>query len=119
MDKIYSLRSLIYFTCLLSGFLLASAPACWAGGSPSPDNCKKLGTIEAKCHECTTGDYLGAVVVDAEYTSEQNSCMKNYKDARTRCAAAANLPESQVGISWEYSLGVTKYSGHYPSHCQH
>lgn len=94
---------------------LTAGPAL-AGGEPSAENCAKVGTITVKCKKCDTGDLLGTVVMEASYDGS-NTCLPNKGEARERCAAAANLDKSQVGIEYKYMIGTTEWSKKFPSSC--
>ncbi len=106
----------ILFTAGVGLCVLAAAPAL-AGGDPSPENCAKVGTITVKCKKCDNGDLLGTVVMDASYNGS-NTCLPNKGEALGRCAAAANLDKSQVGIEYKYMIGTTEWRNKYPQNCQ-
>ncbi len=114
MRQLLHAASLLALVALL---VLVSVPA-WAGKKPSEENCASKGLIDVKCYICSTKEYKGKVSIQAEYDPDYGDCMKRYREARSLCIDAYDMPSNDAGCSWKYSMGGTEYTGNYPGSCK-
>jgi len=107
--------------------VLTLTGAAFAAERGPAETCERMDDIEVDCIVCDTGKVVGQVSVKAEYDPELEGCMKRYRQARQKCIKKFNLPRSNAGCKWEYSLantrwesltGGTKQKGMFPSRCQ-
>lgn len=118
MSKIRCLNVVFLALALAAVMVISVSGQAAAGAKPSPSTCSDKGLITVNCIVCATGEKIGVVSVQAEYDPQYGDCMKRYGEVKGKCARAYNRSQSDLGGSWSYYIGTTRYYGHYPKACK-
>ena len=118
MTKTRCLNDVFRTLALAAIIILSASGQAAAGDKPSASTCNDLGFIDITCVVCATGEKIGKISIQAEYDSQYDDCMKRYMSIPGTCARAYNRKQSEVGGTWSYWMGVTRYFGNYPKNCK-
>lgn len=94
--------------------MILSAHPSNAQSNPSAESCIDLGMIDVQCFNCATGEYLGKINVQAAYDDWNKDCLPSKDQARSRCSNAYGIPLNDVGMKWQYRIGLTDWKNYSP-----
>ncbi|EMS78128.1 hypothetical protein Dpo_10c01220 [Desulfotignum phosphitoxidans DSM 13687] len=104
----------VFIVGIFSAIMILSAHPSNAQSNPSAESCIDLGMIDVQCFNCATGEYLGKINVQAAYDDWNKDCLPSKDQARSRCSNAYGIPLNDVGMKWQYRIGLTDWKNYSP-----
>lgn len=104
---------------LICVLFLMYSPAAFAGGGPSPENCKAVGSALVRCYDCgSERRYLGDVAVLTDYEEDRGKkyCVKA-SDAKQACSNRFGVPSYNIGFYTKFRIGTGTREETYNTTC--